>query len=115
MEEEWSKREKLDFYRALITYGVPLLKDNDYDWAFLKEKANLKRKSADLIEKYYIEFLKACRGVIQGDDEKKKAAAPNPAPAAAAAGTAAGGSSTVFFFLPPPRCVVSILSSMVQC
>lgn len=84
IEEEWSKREKLDFYRALITFGVPLLKDNDYDWAFLKDKANLRRKSPDLIEKYYIEFLKACRGIIQGGDaEKKKAAAAPPAPAAA--------------------------------
>eukprot|EP00026_Physarum_polycephalum_P000102 Phypoly_transcript_00102.p1 GENE.Phypoly_transcript_00102~~Phypoly_transcript_00102.p1 ORF type:complete len:2164 (+),score=408.47 Phypoly_transcript_00102:294-6785(+) len=67
---EWTKREKQDFYRALVTYGCPLDKSGEYHWGVIKEKANLKRKTADLIERYYVDFLTQCRNMISNNTPK---------------------------------------------
>jgi len=66
LETEWSKREKQDFYRALITYGVPIdpeTKENNFD--FLKHKAKLGFKNSQSISTYYVNLLKMCRQLKQ--------------------------------------------------
>jgi predicted ATP-dependent protease len=80
---EWTKREKLDFYRTLVTHGVPIVQkanngldtsEPEYNWEVIKEKANLKRKTTELIERYYVEFLTQCRNMIEAHHEKNKKA-----------------------------------------
>lgn len=66
LETEWSKREKQDFYRALITYGVPIdpeTKENNFD--FLKQKAKLGFKNSQTISQYYVNLLKMTRQLKQ--------------------------------------------------
>jgi hypothetical protein len=36
MDLVWTKREKLDFYRALVTYGPPIEENGEYNWELLK-------------------------------------------------------------------------------
>ena len=55
---EWSKREKLDFYRTIVTHGIPISPVTDEpDWQFIKTRAKLNRKSLEQVKEY-------CEGVI---------------------------------------------------
>ena len=68
---EWSKREKLDFYRTIVTHGIPILENGDYDWEFIKQKAKLTRKTISNIKEY-------CEGLIAYSQNCiKKGAKPN--------------------------------------
>jgi len=74
-DSEWTKREKFDFYRALVNFGVPTNEDGETcDWEFIKNKANLKRKSVLIIEEYYVEFLKQCKKEMESQGTKEKTA-----------------------------------------
>ncbi|KYQ90130.1 myb domain-containing protein [Tieghemostelium lacteum] len=59
-QEEWTKKEKSDFYKFLLIYGVYEKSPGEYSWDLLKEKASLKKKSTELIERYYFELLTKC-------------------------------------------------------
>jgi len=56
----WSKREKLDFYRVVLYYGIIKNEDGTPNWEFLKVQAKL-RKTHKLIERYYLDLLSFCR------------------------------------------------------
>ncbi len=45
-------------------------KTGEYHWDLIKEKANLKRKTPDLIERYYVDFLTQCRNMISSNQYK---------------------------------------------
>lgn len=55
MKEGWSKRENLDFYRVLMTHGLPAhaTKAPELDFEFLKAKARLSQKTVDAIKQHY--------------------------------------------------------------
>eukprot|EP01133_Synstelium_polycarpum_P015297 gene15297-18116_t len=61
---EWTKREKADFYKYLVIYGVNEVSPDEYSWDLIKEKANLKKKTSELIERYYFELLSKCQSAI---------------------------------------------------
>lgn len=54
-----------------IRYGCPLDRSGEYHWEVIKEKANLKRKTPDLIERYYVDFLTQCRNMISSNQNKQ--------------------------------------------
>lgn len=68
---EWSKREKGDVYRVIVQHGVPTLPNGDYNFQFIKERANLKRKSLEMIEEFYIQFLTQCRLAVSNSPDTK--------------------------------------------
>ncbi len=70
--KEWSKREKQDFYKALITHGVPYDSNGEYCWAVMQKNANLFRKTPKAIEKHYVKFLEKCRNTIRVHKKKEK-------------------------------------------
>lgn len=52
ISSEWSKRERLDLYRAIVTFGLPE-SGGMPDWSFVKEKAKLNKKSEEHIAECY--------------------------------------------------------------
>jgi len=75
---EWSKRERNDFYRTIITYGVPTDPvTGEPNFEFVQEKAKLSYKNVAQISRYYTEFLTACKIIKtahQNEDKTKKQA-----------------------------------------
>jgi len=67
-ENDWTKREKLDFYRGLIAHGVPA---DNFSWDKVRHHGNLK-KGNEATHKYYLDYLSRCRTVIVKQREKKQ-------------------------------------------
>eukprot|EP01125_Pyxidicula_operculata_P004888 TRINITY_DN1811_c0_g3_i2.p1 TRINITY_DN1811_c0_g3~~TRINITY_DN1811_c0_g3_i2.p1 ORF type:complete len:1367 (+),score=527.34 TRINITY_DN1811_c0_g3_i2:253-4101(+) len=71
-KSEWSKREMSDFYRAIITHGVPWsIEHNDYDFESLRKRAKLKQKSTQAIQQHYTDFLSMCSEIMEQKKEGK--------------------------------------------
>lgn len=71
VQAEWSKREKQDLYRYLVSFGVPSLDDSSKDWNTIKEGAGLKKKSVEMIESYFVSFLHLCKQIMHVDKFKQ--------------------------------------------
>ncbi|EFA77978.1 myb domain-containing protein [Heterostelium album PN500] len=74
---EWTKREKSDFYKYIVIFGVIETGPNEYSWDLIKEKASLKKKTGDMIERYYFDLLTKCQQTINGNPSSNGAAADN--------------------------------------
>lgn len=57
LREEWSKRESLDYYRVIVTHGVPLNSKGESDFEFMKSKAKLSQKSTELIQQFHTNLI----------------------------------------------------------
>jgi hypothetical protein len=92
-----SRRERVDFYRTILIYGVPLdPTTGEPNFEFVREKAKLYSKSIDQISRYYTEFLTACKIIktAHQNDEKAKKEAKLKAPEESMANTNDTASST---------------------
>ncbi|KAL9976050.1 hypothetical protein ACROYT_G013284 [Oculina patagonica] len=64
MAQKWSKREEVDFYRTVSTFGVEYNKeDGTYDWSRFRRLARLDKKNDERLTAYYIDFMAMCRRV----------------------------------------------------
>ena len=62
IQEDWSKREKLDFYRVITTHGIRTLESTGQpDWEIIKEQAKLTRKNHTLISEYCANLMNQCK------------------------------------------------------
>lgn len=77
VQADWSKREKQDLYRYLVSFGVPSLDDNSKDWNAIKEGAGLKKKSVEMIESYFVSFLHLCKQIMHVDKFKQASDSSN--------------------------------------
>lgn len=57
LREEWSKRESLDYYRVIVTHGMPLNSKGEPDFDFIKSKAKLSQKSIEFIQQYHTNLM----------------------------------------------------------
>ncbi|KAI8854416.1 SNF2 family N-terminal domain-containing protein [Chytridium lagenaria] len=67
-ERELTKKDRLEFYRTLVSYGVDYSTDNPQvrDWTRFKEISQL-RKSTDVLEEYYLKLLSICHEILDPD------------------------------------------------
>lgn len=64
MAQKWSKREEVDFYRTVSTFGVEFnKKDGTYDWSRFRRLARLDKKNDERLTQYYLDFMAMCRRV----------------------------------------------------
>ncbi|KAK3733995.1 hypothetical protein QZH41_009861 [Actinostola sp. cb2023] len=64
MAQKWSKREEVDFYRTVSTFGVEYDKETDiYDWSQFRRLARLDKKNDGRLTAYYKDFMAMCRTV----------------------------------------------------
>lgn len=64
MAQKWSKREEVDFYRTVSSFGVEYNKKNGtYDWSRFRRQARLDKKNDERLTAYYIDFMAMCRRV----------------------------------------------------
>ena len=61
-QNEWSKREKLDFYRVITSHGIINNLNGETDWSFFQQKAKLTRKTIKTIESY-------CKALINQSEQ----------------------------------------------
>eukprot|EP00339_Tiarina_fusa_P012625 CAMPEP_0117033454 /NCGR_PEP_ID=MMETSP0472-20121206/23902_1 /TAXON_ID=693140 ORGANISM="Tiarina fusus, Strain LIS" /NCGR_SAMPLE_ID=MMETSP0472 /ASSEMBLY_ACC=CAM_ASM_000603 /LENGTH=1984 /DNA_ID=CAMNT_0004742375 /DNA_START=28 /DNA_END=5983 /DNA_ORIENTATION=+ len=52
VQQDWSKREKLDFYRVITTHGIRTTSLGQPDWNIFQEQAKLTRKTIPMISEY---------------------------------------------------------------
>ena len=72
MAQRWLKREELDFYRTLMSFGVVLKKETGaYDWSKFRTLAKLEKKGSDQLEQYYEEFIHMCQMVCSKSIENR--------------------------------------------
>ncbi|XP_032220278.1 chromodomain-helicase-DNA-binding protein 8 isoform X2 [Nematostella vectensis] len=72
MAQKWSKREEVDFYRTVSTFGVEFdEKEGRYDWSRFRRQARLDKKNDERLEQYLHDFMAMCRRVCgrPRDDE----------------------------------------------
>jgi hypothetical protein len=60
-KDEWSKKEKQDFIKFLISNGVPVDSSGNYDWDLVATKGLFKKKSGETLSQYFVQLLKLCR------------------------------------------------------
>ncbi|KAJ3102292.1 choline dehydrogenase 7 [Phlyctochytrium planicorne] len=67
-ERELTKKDKLEFYRTLVSYGVDYYENAPEvrDWARFKEISQL-RKATDVLEDYYQKLLSTSRDILDID------------------------------------------------
>lgn len=76
--EEWNKKEKTDFTRALFTVGVDALYDDDskvtgFDWTRFRNIADFPKKSDEMLEEHYRRLMAEVHALLDGDEREKKA------------------------------------------
>ena len=65
MQKRWSRREELDFYRTVLTFGVDYsVKDETYAWDRFRQLAKLEKKYDDTLTEYYNAFVAMCKRTV---------------------------------------------------
>jgi superfamily II DNA or RNA helicase len=67
----WSKAEMNNLYRDLTIHGEPRRADGTFDWAPMKERAKLQRKTVEQIDEFYPLFLSLVHKKIESDAPKR--------------------------------------------
>ncbi|ORY40365.1 hypothetical protein BCR33DRAFT_740236 [Rhizoclosmatium globosum] len=62
-ERELTKRDRLEFYRTLSSYGVESNQSGVRDWTMFKEISQLK-KAPEVLEEYFGKLMELCREVV---------------------------------------------------
>lgn len=73
----WSKREKLNFLRLLLTWGLPAMpgQEDQVQWQFFKDQASvrpLKNKKESSFEACYDGLVKEMTHLLKGSDSQEK-------------------------------------------
>jgi hypothetical protein len=72
----WSKRERVDLYRALVVHGIPQDSRGELLWNVVWKTAGLTRKTKEHVKKYYHnELLPQCQRVLAKGASQKEATA----------------------------------------
>ncbi|GAM18730.1 hypothetical protein SAMD00019534_019050 [Acytostelium subglobosum LB1] len=67
---DWTKRERSDFYKNIVIYGlIEMGEGEEHSWDLIKEKASLKKKSSDLIERYYKGLMAKCQEYLNAPNK----------------------------------------------
>lgn len=80
-KEEWTKKERTDFARALFAVGVdPVFDDDDvldfYDWSRFRKIAELPKKTDDMLEDYYIRVMTDVNSLLENEEREKRTKGP---------------------------------------
>lgn len=80
-KEEWNKKERSDFCRALFAVGVdPIFAEDGsterYDWARFRKIAELPKKSDLMLEDYYIQMMGDVRSLLEEEEREKRTKGP---------------------------------------
>ncbi|KAJ1548306.1 hypothetical protein HK405_003743, partial [Cladochytrium tenue] len=67
-EQELNKKDRLEFYRTLHSYGVDHDADGQRDWSRFKIVSGL-NKADEALEDYYNKLLGVCHGILYPDPE----------------------------------------------
>lgn len=85
--EEWNKKEKTDFARALFAVGVDPYYDDEgnvagFDWSRFRGIVDFPKKSDEMLEEHYRRVMADVQEFLDGDerDKKVKGARNNHAP-----------------------------------
>lgn len=79
--EEWNKKERGDFGRALFAVGVDPVPAEDgstdhYDWKRFRKIAELPKKSDLMLEDYYIRLMNDVRSLLEEEEREKRTKGP---------------------------------------
>lgn len=79
--EEWNKKERSDFCRALFAVGVDPIFAADgstetYDWTRFRKIAELPKKSDLMLEDYYIQMMGDVRSLLEEEEREKRTKGP---------------------------------------
>uniref|UniRef100_T1J482 DNA helicase n=1 Tax=Strigamia maritima TaxID=126957 RepID=T1J482_STRMM len=74
LQQSWSRREELEFYRTVSTFGVEYIrKQKCYEWSRFRALSRLEKKYDDTLTEYYKAFYamckKACGKPLAKDEE----------------------------------------------
>jgi hypothetical protein len=70
---EFSKKQKLDFQRTVLAYGVKRIPDSDLcDWTQFKELAELQKKSDESLESYLKKLIQLSKDIISYNEKNIK-------------------------------------------
>ncbi|KAI8883742.1 hypothetical protein K501DRAFT_86912 [Backusella circina FSU 941] len=61
----WSKKNRSDFLRTLLSFGVERNEDEEYEWGRFKEIAGLEKKTDDSLTLYYEKIFVACEESVK--------------------------------------------------
>ncbi len=79
--EEWFKKEKADFSRALNAVGADPIKNDvgdtvGYDWTRFRRIAELPKKSDEQLEAYYLRIMADVEALLEEEDREKRTKGP---------------------------------------
>lgn len=79
--EDWNKKERTDFGRALFAVGVDPIVDADgsveyYDWTRFRKIAELSKKSDLMLEDYYIRMMADVHSLLEEEEREKRTKGP---------------------------------------
>jgi hypothetical protein len=81
----WSKKNRSDFLRTLLSFGVERNEDEEYEWGRFKEIAGLDKKTDDSLTLYYEKIYVACEESVKRHLAEPNNQASSSSTAAAAA------------------------------
>lgn len=80
--EEWNKKEKTDFTRALFAVGIDANYNDDgvleFDWYRFRCAADFPKKSDEMLEDHYRRLMSDVHELLDGDERDKKAKTSRP-------------------------------------
>lgn len=69
----WSRREQMDFYRTVSSFGVAFDPERKaFDWSQFRVLARLERKTDDSLERYFNSFVSMCRAACKLPPRKEE-------------------------------------------
>lgn len=79
--EEWYKKEKADFFRALNAVGTDPIRDDGgeiigFDWSRFRRIAELPKKSDAQLRSYYHAVMKDAEALLEEEDREKRTKGP---------------------------------------
>lgn len=79
--DEWNKKEKTDFGRALFAVDVDVVKDDDgeiigYDWERFRMIAELPKKSDEHLADYYRRMIHDVESLLEEEEREKRTKGP---------------------------------------
>ncbi|KAJ3053100.1 choline dehydrogenase 7 [Rhizophlyctis rosea] len=94
-DRELSKKEKGEFYKTLMSFGVDRKNDgsDECNWTRFQQLAQLQHKSPQVLDTYYLKLLSMCEEVIAATEAAALGNVPEPDEAALAEGDEDGAAA----------------------
>lgn len=75
--DDWNKKEKTDFMRALFAVGVDAVTDEDgnvtgFDWTRFRRIAYFPKKSDEMLEEHFRRVMADARALLEEEEKEKK-------------------------------------------